>query len=149
MGRVAVSGATVACSEAFGEAPPLEEVTDALRGPLQRYLQRFVGDRALAEDLLQETLVRMSKGLDAFEGRSSVKTWAFKIATHTAIDQLRRSRRELPLVDIDETALGGNPEEEPGERLVVDEMNACLREEIAIACPRATARRSCSTTWKA
>lgn len=115
---------------AASEIPPLEEVAGTLRAPLQRYLRRFLGDDALAEDLLQETLIRISKGLAAFEGRSSLKTWAFRIATHAAVDHLRRSRRDLGLVELDETALAGEPGEELDERLVVDEMNACLRAEI-------------------
>ena len=115
---------------AANEATRFDEVAGTLRGPILGYLQRFVGDAALAEDLLQETLVRISKGLDRFEARSSVKTWAFKIATHTAIDHLRRSKRELQLVELDEMAVAANPGEGLGERLVIGEMNACLREEI-------------------
>jgi RNA polymerase sigma-70 factor (ECF subfamily) len=112
------------------ETVSFEEVAGTLRGPILRYLQRFVGNAALAEDLLQETLVRISKGLDRFEARSSVKTWAFKIATHTAIDHLRQSKRELNLVELDDLAVVADPGEALGERLVLDDMNACLREEI-------------------
>ena len=112
------------------EAVSFEEVAGTLRGPLLRYLQRFVGDAALAEDLLQETLVRISKGLDRFEGRSSVKTWAFKIATHTAFDHLRQSKRQVNLLEVEDLSVLADPGEEMGERLVIDEMNACLREEI-------------------
>jgi RNA polymerase sigma-70 factor (ECF subfamily) len=113
-----------------GDTVSFEEIAGTLRAPILRYLQRFVGDAALAEDLLQETLVRISKGLDRFEARSSVKTWAFKIATHTAIDHLRQSKRELNLVELDDRAVVADPGAGLGERLVLDEMNACLREEI-------------------
>jgi len=112
------------------ETVPFEEVAGTLRAPILRYLQRFVGDAALAEDLLQETLVRISKGLDRFEARSSVRTWAFKIATHTAVDHLRRSRRDLTLVEVEDLAVIADPGEGLSERLVIDEMNACLRGEI-------------------
>lgn len=120
----ATSGPDAAGSISF------EEVAGTLREPILRYLRRFVGDAALAEDLLQETLVRVSKGLDRFEARSSVKTWAFKIATHTAIDHLRQSKRALSLVEVEDLAVVADPDEGLGERLVLDEMNACLREEI-------------------
>ena len=113
-----------------GETASFAEVAGTLRGPILRYLQRFVGDAALAEDLLQETLVRISKGLEGFEARSSVKTWAFKIATHTAIDHLRQSRRSPNLVELDDVSVVADPSEGLGERLVIDEMNACLRDEI-------------------
>ena len=48
---------------------------------LLRYLRRYVGDPSLADDFLQETLVRMERGLAGFEQRASVKTWAFSIAS--------------------------------------------------------------------
>jgi len=107
-----------------------EEVAAQVRDPILRYSRRFVGDAALAEDLLQETLVRISKGLDGFEARASVKTWAFKIATHVAIDHLRQSQRGPALVEVEDLAVVPDPGEGLGERLVIDEMNACLRGEI-------------------
>jgi len=114
------------------DAITVDAIAARLRAPLLRYLRRFAGDDALAEDLLQETLVRISKGLDTFEARSSVKTWAFKIATHTAIDHVRRTRRDPVLVEIDDDStvaeLGNSSG--AGQRLVIDEMNTCLREEI-------------------
>jgi RNA polymerase sigma-70 factor (ECF subfamily) len=113
-----------------GETVSFEEVAGTLRAPILRYLRRFVGDAAVAEDVSQETLVRISKGLSDFEGRSSIKTWAFKIATHTALDHLRRSKRGVTLLEVDDLSTVAAPGVEMGERLVIDEMNACLREEI-------------------
>jgi len=113
-----------------GRGVRFDEVAGQLRDPILRYLRRFVGDATLAEDLLQEVLVRISKGLDGFEARASAKTWAFKIATHTAIDHLRRSQRGLKLVEVEDLAVVPDPGEGLGERLVIDEMNACLRGEI-------------------
>jgi RNA polymerase sigma-70 factor (ECF subfamily) len=123
-------GTTPVAGSVAGELASFEEVAGTLRAPILRYLRRFVGDPALAEDLLQETLVRISKGLHRFEGRSSVKTWAFKIATHTALDHLRQSKREVTLLEVDDLGVLPAPGEEMGERLVIDEMNSCLREEI-------------------
>jgi hypothetical protein len=57
----------------MSKAPSFDELAKQLSGPLQRYLQRFVGDPYTAEDLLQETLLRISNGLPGFEGRSSEK----------------------------------------------------------------------------
>ena len=51
-----------------------------------------------AEDAVQDALVRAWRGLPKFEGRSSVRTWLFKIATNVALDLAqRRSKRELPI----------------------------------------------------
>ena len=47
--------------EASGVPPPLARVVAELSEPLLRYLERYVGDRAVAEDLLQETLIRIDR----------------------------------------------------------------------------------------
>ncbi len=80
-----------------------EDVAEELSGPLQRYLERLVGIRATADDLLQDTLLKIARALPGFEGRSSVKTWAFTIATRVATDHFRRPQNRAKLVDIDET----------------------------------------------
>ncbi len=58
------------------ETPSFEDVATSLSAPLQRYLERMVGNKAQADDLLQETLLRIARGLPGFKGRSSVKTWS-------------------------------------------------------------------------
>jgi RNA polymerase sigma-70 factor, ECF subfamily len=62
-----------------------------------RYAARVTGDVAEAEDVVQESYVKAYRALvdGAFEGRSSVSTWLYRIVTRTAIDQRRgRKRRE-------------------------------------------------------
>ena len=110
--------------------PSFEEVTEQLSGPLERYLGRFAGDLQSADDLLQETLIRIAKGLPGFEGRSSLKTWAFSVATRTAIDHLRKSQAGSRVVEIEAAEDLSHPIERIEEPLVIDEMNSCIREEI-------------------
>ena len=105
-----------------------EDVAEELSGPLQGYLLRLVGDRATAEDLLQETLLKIARGLPGFEGRSSVKTWAFTIATRVATDHFRRPQSRAQMVEFDETDLVVDAETD--QRLVIDEMSSCVREVI-------------------
>lgn len=112
------------------ETPSFEEVAENLSGPLQRYLVRMVGDRATADDLLQETLLRIARGLTAFEGRASVKTWAFTIATRVAADHFRRPQTRARIVDVDEAHSLSDSELDVGEQIVIDEMNSCVREVI-------------------
>ncbi|SED25628.1 RNA polymerase, sigma subunit, ECF family [Amycolatopsis tolypomycina] len=58
---------------------------------------RMLGSPADAEDLTQETFLRAWKGRDGFEGRASVRTWLYRIATNACLDVLaRRPRRVLP-----------------------------------------------------
>lgn len=67
------------------------------RKELAAYCYRMLGSLADAEDQVQETLLRAWRGIDGFEGRASVRTWLYKIATHTCLDALRaRPRRGLP-----------------------------------------------------
>jgi len=105
-----------------------EDVEEELSGPLRGYLQRLVGDRATAEDLLQETLLKIARGLSSFEGRSTVKTWAFTIATRVATDHFRRPEIRARAVEFDDTDVVIDAGVD--ERLVIDEMRACVREVI-------------------
>jgi RNA polymerase sigma-70 factor (ECF subfamily) len=104
-----------------------EEAAGALSAPLRRYLERLVGDAATAEDLLQETLLRVARGMPGFRGQSSLKTWAFSIATRVAADHFRRPDTKASIVDVDESEGLPDLSIEIDRQLVVDEMNACVR----------------------
>jgi RNA polymerase sigma-70 factor (ECF subfamily) len=109
------------------EIPSFEEAAEALSGPIQRYLERLVGSPAVADDLLQETLLRIARGLPEFKARSSVKTWAFSIATRVVADHFRRPHTRAVIVDVDESGPLPAPGPDLDERFVLDEMNACVR----------------------
>lgn len=108
----------------------IEEIARDLAQPLLRYLERYVGDRTLAEDLYQETLMRMARGLASFAGRSSVKTWAFAIASRVAADHFRRPDQRAHILELDEAGELTDPVGGIEERAVVDEMNRCVRQVI-------------------
>lgn len=110
--------------------PSFARVADELAGPLARYLARYVGDRQLAEDLLQETLIRIARGLPGFENRSNLMTWAFSIATRVAADHYRQPANRLVIVDIADASEPPAADGAADERLVIDEMNACVRQVI-------------------
>jgi len=116
--------------ETVNDSLPLAEVAASLSEPLLRYLVRYVGEPAVAQDLLQETLIRVDRGLPGFEGRSSLKTWAFSIATRVAADYFRQPDNRVHIVDVDETAELSDADRSVDQRLVIDEMNACVREVI-------------------
>ena len=107
-----------------------EDVAQELSDPLRRYLERLVGNRATADDLVQETLVKIARALPDFEGRSSVKTWAFTIATRVATDHFRRPHSRAQMVEIDESPSVLVDDAEIDQRLVIDEMNSCVRDVI-------------------
>jgi RNA polymerase sigma-70 factor (ECF subfamily) len=105
-----------------------EDVAEELLEPLRRYLQRLVGNRATADGLLQDTLLKIARVLPGFEGRSSVKTCAFTIATRVATDHFRRPQNRARMIDIDETSPIADAETE--QKLVIDEMSSCVKEVI-------------------
>lgn len=111
-------------------APDFNTLAQAYSPMLQRYLRRQLGDAAMAEDLLQETLLRAARQLAAFEGRSSVKTWLFSIASRVVIDHFRQPRHRQKIVDIEDAEDLADGALAPDERLVIDEMNECVREVI-------------------
>ncbi|GAB3923282.1 RNA polymerase subunit sigma-70 [Kribbella albertanoniae] len=74
-----------------------DEEFDALRRGLLAHCYRMLGSHHDAEDVVQEVYLRARKGLAAFEGRSSVKTWLYRIATNASLTALNHgSRRVIP-----------------------------------------------------
>ena len=112
------------------EQRAFEDVARELAQPILRYLERYVGDRVVAEDLWQETQLRMNKGLSSFAGRSSIKTWAFSIASRVAADYFRHPGRKTRIVELNEVAELIDPDRAIEERMVVHEMNECVRQVI-------------------
>jgi len=55
--------------------------------------QRMLGDRALAEDVVQDAFIAAFRGLPTFEGRSSVKTWLHRITVNASLMKLRKLKR--------------------------------------------------------
>ena len=78
----------------------LEQHGDALF----RYALLHLGDRADAEDAVQDTLLAALTARERFAGRSSVRTWLIGILKHKVVDRVRQAARERPLADQDSTA---------------------------------------------
>jgi RNA polymerase sigma-70 factor (ECF subfamily) len=99
------------------------------------YLARLTGKGEDAEDILQETLIRIAESLHSLKDPSSLKTWAFRIATNTAMDQFRKNGR-YSIVEFDEN-IHEPDEQESGveDKVIVDEMNECIRNEMSRLAP--------------
>jgi RNA polymerase sigma-70 factor (ECF subfamily) len=90
------------------------ELAEAHRRELQVHCYRIVGSVQDAEDLVQETLLAAWRGLDRFEGRASLRSWLYRIATNRALNALRDRGRRLPELPAPPEA--GGPEPPPPTR---------------------------------
>lgn len=79
-----------------GSEEAFRELIDPCRRELHLHCYRMLGSPADAEDMLQETLLAAWRGLDDFAGRSSIRTWLYRIATNQCLNALRDSRRRAP-----------------------------------------------------
>ncbi|UUV33742.1 RNA polymerase subunit sigma-70 [Amycolatopsis roodepoortensis] len=72
------------------------ELADTYRDELHLHCYRILGSLTDAEDAVQETLLAAWRGLDGFEGRSSFRTWLYRIATNRCLNALRDAGRRRP-----------------------------------------------------
>ncbi len=75
------------------------ELVRAYQAHVWRFLRHLLGDDALAEDLTQETFIRIYRKLHTFEFRSKFSTWVLNIARNAGTDELRARQRRARLVD--------------------------------------------------
>ncbi|MEZ4222232.1 MAG: sigma-70 family RNA polymerase sigma factor [Polyangiaceae bacterium] len=92
---------------------------EAHRSALTGHCYRMMGSVVDAEDAVQETLVRAWKALDGFDGRSSLGTWLYRIATNVCLDHLaQRKRRHLPVLFAPQGFIGADLGQLPHEHWI-------------------------------
>jgi RNA polymerase sigma-70 factor (ECF subfamily) len=98
-----------------GDERAFAELISAYSPALLRVAQARVRTRAVAEEVVQETWLAVLHGLDRFEGRSSLKTWLFRILTNIAITRGTRESRSIPF-----SSLAASEAQEPEDAVDPD-----------------------------
>lgn len=114
---------------AAGSGIAFEALFRLYEGRLCRYLERLIGDKAIAQELALEVLVEVWRRAARFRGDSKVSTWIFGIAHHKAIDELRRHRPEaVGLESLGELAdTSPSPEAQAAGRELADRLRRSIR----------------------
>lgn len=101
--------------------------------------RRIAGGTRDADDATQEAMIRVVRNIDKFDGRSSFGTWVYRIATNTALDELRKRKRRPQLHAVDDDlpeqadALAHRRVDDVSDRITIDAALADLPEEFKAA----------------
>ena len=93
-----------------GDETAFARLIEPYRSQLHAHCYRMLGSVHDAEDAMQEVSLRAWRALGRFEGRSSLRSWLYTIATHQAIDALRKNQRHR-LMSLDRQAAGTGEDE--------------------------------------
>jgi len=113
-----------------GDVGAFEQLSGAHADRVFMLLLRLLGDRAEAEDVAQEVMLRAWRGITRFQGRSSYFTWLYRIAVNEANRALdKRARRPAGVAIRDqELLLPGSPADDPSRQAEVSELRIVLRD---------------------
>jgi RNA polymerase sigma-70 factor (ECF subfamily) len=114
-----------------GDEDAFAQLTEPYRRELQLHCYRIVGSLQDAEDLLQETLLAAWRGLEQFEGRSSLRAWLYTIATNRCLNAVRDRERRPQAAPGDRGGRDGVPPPRQRAVLVLRDVLGFHAEEVA------------------
>jgi RNA polymerase sigma-70 factor (ECF subfamily) len=103
-----------------GDADAFALLVDRHSSAMVRVAMAYVPSRAAAEEVVQEAWIAVLRGIDRFEGRSSLKTWIFRILENVAMRAGARERRSVPFSALAEAEDTGEPSVDPDRFLPRD-----------------------------
>jgi RNA polymerase sigma-70 factor, ECF subfamily len=83
----------------IGDEQAFVVLVERYNGSMLRIASSFVPSRAVAEEVVQDTWLAVLRGIDGFEGRSSLRTWVFSILVNRARSTGTREQRSIPVAD--------------------------------------------------
>jgi len=95
-------------------------LVDRHRAPMLRVARFYVGSGATAEDVVQETWLAVIRGIDRFDGRSTLKTWMYRILINRAKTAAQREDRMVAVADMDEREVAPTEPTVPADRFARD-----------------------------
>lgn len=125
-----------------GDVAAFEELARTRVDRMFALVMRLVGDRAEAEDVVQETLLRAWRGIRRFHGRSGFSTWLYRIAVNEANRSLENGTRRPRTVSLaaEHLELSSSPDHEPAKQAEYRELRATLERTLFnLAAPYRTA----------
>jgi len=111
-----------------GDRGAVEEIVERYKRPVFAFIIRMIGNRETAEDLFQETWLRVVRSAGSFRGDAKISTWLFRIALNLCRDHVRRAGKytEIPLDDIEPLTFG--PGIDPIRMLQAEEVKSMVME---------------------
>jgi len=129
-----------------GDAAAFDTLFRRWVGRVLRYLERMLRDRAAAEELAQEVFVRVFRARQGYRAEARFSTWLYTIATHLALNELRRPHRRRPHESAEEGPALRLASAEPPADEVAHSRRVARRVERALA---ALPERQRSALWLA
>lgn len=111
-----------------GERQALTELVSILYPQVWRYCRHLTGDAHLADDLAQDTMIRLCRRLDRYDGSGSVAGWTLKIARNLTLDEVRATERRTGR---EQRAMTTAPTADPGSHVALSEAIAALPISLA------------------
>ena len=126
-----------------GDDAAFDALFERWAGKLLRFLERMVKDEAIAEELVQETFLRVHRARSRYEPDAKFSTWLYTIASNVARNELRRPFRRAPHESADALGDDGRSIELAAEDAPVDEIVSARREgaEVEAALKRLPERQ--------
>jgi RNA polymerase sigma-70 factor (ECF subfamily) len=116
-----------------GDLAAFEQLVRCYQAHVWRFLRHLLGDATLAEDVTQETFLRVYQHLPTFAWRSKFSTWVFRVARNAGIDALRAARRQDRLLQaLPAPAQGAPPDARVEVMAAVASLSPKLREALLL-----------------